>query len=151
MATLTLAGSAIADAGRRERPGRRRLVAGLRGHHVSLIAEATLNSTILRELLPDFTEKTGINVELEEAPYDSLVQKVTLDASTSQGQYDVVSLPYEFLGAFAENGWLAPLDDRLADTASLPRASIRRPSSPRSRPRPRCGPARPTACPPTAP
>ncbi len=89
------------------------------GTTISLIGEATLNSTILRELLPDFTEKTGINVELEEAPYDSLVQKVTLDSSTGQGQFDVISLPYEYLGAFAENGWLAPLDERFADTASF--------------------------------
>jgi multiple sugar transport system substrate-binding protein len=89
------------------------------GTTLTMIAEATLNSTILRELLPDFTEKTGITVELEEAPYDNLVQKVTLDASTNQGQFDVVSLPYEFLGAFAENAWLTPIDDRLADSASF--------------------------------
>ena len=44
---------------------------------------------------------------------------MTLDASTSQGQYDVVSLPYEFLGAFAENDWLSPIDDRLADARSF--------------------------------
>jgi ABC-type glycerol-3-phosphate transport system substrate-binding protein len=88
------------------------------GTTITAIAEATLNSTILKELLPDFTEKTGIMVELEEAPYDNLVQKATLDSSTGQGQFDVVSLPYEFLGAFAENGWLTALDDRLADVAS---------------------------------
>ena len=88
------------------------------GTSLSVIGEATLNSQVLEELLPDFTEKTGIQVQLEQAPYDSVVQKVTLDAQTKQGGYDVVSLPYEFLGAFAEKGWLAPLDDRLADTGT---------------------------------
>jgi multiple sugar transport system substrate-binding protein len=89
------------------------------GTTLSVIAEATLNTEILRDLIPDFTEKTGIEVTLEEAPYDNLVQKTTLDLSTGQGGYDVISLPYEFIGAYAENGWLAPVDDRLAATSSF--------------------------------
>lgn len=116
-ATLTMAGSILA-------PG---LAAAqdatwsqdYAGTTLNMIAEATLNTEVLKELLPDFTEKTGITVNIEEAPYDSVVQKTTLDASTGQGQYDVVSLPYEFLGAFATNGWITPLDERFADTASF--------------------------------
>jgi multiple sugar transport system substrate-binding protein len=84
-----------------------------------MIAEATLNSQVLESLLPDFKTKTGIDVQLEQAPYDSVVQKLTLDATTKQGGYDIVSLPYEFLGAFAEKGWIAPIDDRLAATSSF--------------------------------
>jgi multiple sugar transport system substrate-binding protein len=89
------------------------------GTSLSMIAEATLNSQVLEGLLPDFTTKTGIDVTLEQAPYDSVVQKLTLDATTKQGGYDIVSLPYEFIGAFAEKGWITPIDDRLADTASF--------------------------------
>jgi multiple sugar transport system substrate-binding protein len=84
------------------------------GTTLNVIGEATLNSQVLDGLLPDFREKTGIDVVIEQAPYDSVVQKVTLDAQTKQGGYDVVSLPYEFLGAFAEKQWIAPIDDRLA-------------------------------------
>jgi multiple sugar transport system substrate-binding protein len=89
------------------------------GTSLSMIAEATLNSQVLESLLPDFTTKTGIDVQIEQAPYDSVVQKLTLDATTKQGGYDIVSLPYEFLGAFAEKGWISPIDDRLADTSSF--------------------------------
>ena len=88
------------------------------GTSLSMIAEATLNSQVLESLLPDFTAKTGIDVQLEQAPYDSVVQKLTLNATTKQGAYDIVSLPYEFLGAFAEKGWITPIDDRLADKGS---------------------------------
>jgi len=88
------------------------------GSSLSVIGEATLNSQVLEGLLPDFKAKTGIDVVIEQTPYDSVVQKVTLDAQTRQGAYDVVSLPYEYLGAFAEKDWIAPIDDRLADTAS---------------------------------
>ena len=83
------------------------------GTTLNLIGEATLNSQVLESLLPDFKEKTGIDVVIEQAPYDNLVQKATLDAQTKQGGYDVLSLPYEFLGAFAENQWISPIDDRL--------------------------------------
>ena len=88
------------------------------GTSLSMIAEATLNSQVLESLLPDFTAKTGIDVQLEQAPYDSVVQKLTLDATTKQGAYDIVSLPYEFLGAFAEQGWITPIDDRVVDKGS---------------------------------
>ncbi|NMC13965.1 MAG: extracellular solute-binding protein [Chloroflexi bacterium] len=91
------------------------------GTTLNFIAEATLNTTILKELLPDFTEKTGIIVNVEEAPYDSLVQKVVLDFSTHKGGYDIISMPYEYLGSFAENGYIMPLDEELSkDAAPVP-------------------------------
>jgi len=89
------------------------------GTTLSMIAEATLNSQVLEGLLPDFTAKTGITVTLEQAPYDSVIQKLTLDATTKQGAYDIVSLPYEFLGTFAEKGWISPIDDRLKDPSTF--------------------------------
>ena len=81
---------------------------------LSVIAEATANSQILEGLLPDFKEKTGIDVTIEQAPYDSLVQKAVLDFSGNKGTYDVLSIPYEYLGAFAEQGYLANIDDMVA-------------------------------------
>ncbi len=79
------------------------------GTKLNYIGEATLNTTVLKKLLPEFTEKTGIQVNVEEAPYDNLVQKVVLDFSTHQGGYDVLSMPYEYLGSFAEQGYIVPL------------------------------------------
>lgn len=89
------------------------------GTSLSMIAEATLNSQVLESLLPDFKAKTGIDVTIEQAPYDSVIQKLTLDATTKQGAYDIVSLPYEFLGTFAEKSWISPIDDRLGDATKF--------------------------------
>lgn len=83
------------------------------GTQLNVIAEATANSQILEQLLPDFTEKTGIQVKLEQAPYDSLVQKAVLDFTTKKGNYDVLSIPYEYLGSFAEKKYIAPIDSYL--------------------------------------
>ncbi|MCX6432862.1 MAG: extracellular solute-binding protein [Actinobacteria bacterium] len=84
------------------------------GTALSVIAEATANSQILEGLLPDFKEKTGIDVTIEQAPYDSLVQKAVLDFTGNKGAYDVLSVPYEYLGAFAEKNYLANIDDMVA-------------------------------------
>ena len=52
------------------------------GTQLNVIAEATANSGIIEDLLPDFEKKTGIKVRLEQAPYDSVVQKAVLDFTT---------------------------------------------------------------------
>lgn len=83
------------------------------GTQLNVIAEATANSTILEGLLPEFTAATGIEVKLEQAPYDSLVQKAVLDFTTKKGTYDVVSIPYEYLGSFAEQKYIHPVDEYL--------------------------------------
>ncbi len=84
------------------------------GTSLSVIAEATANSQIIEKLLPDFKDKTGIDVTIEQAPYDSLVQKAVLDFTGNKGTYDVLSIPYEYLGSFAEKGYLAPIDDMVS-------------------------------------
>jgi len=84
------------------------------GKSLSVIAEATANSQIIEKLLPDFKDKTGIDVTIEQAPYDSLVQKAVLDFTGNKGTYDVLSIPYEYLGSFAEKGYLAPIDDMVS-------------------------------------
>ena len=84
------------------------------GQSLSAIAEATANSQIIEKLLPDFKAKTGIDVTLEQAPYDSLVQKAVLDFTGNKGTYDVLSIPDEYLGAFAEKGYLANIDDMVS-------------------------------------
>jgi len=84
------------------------------GTQLNVIAEATANSLILEKLLPDFEAETGIHVSLEQGPYDSLVQKAVLDFTTKKGSYDVLSIPYEYLGSFAENGYIMPVDSYLA-------------------------------------
>lgn len=79
-----------------------------KGKTLRVIGEATLNTQILTQLAPDFTTKTGIKVVIEQAPYDALVQKATLDFASKKGSYDVLSIPYEYLGAFAEKKYLTP-------------------------------------------
>jgi multiple sugar transport system substrate-binding protein len=94
------------------------------GTTLHFIGEATLNTQIMQKLLPDFQKKTGINVVVEQAPYDSLVQKAVLDFAAHKGNYDVLSIPYEYLGSYAEKKYIEPdvlsgaTDDKLCYKAS---------------------------------
>ena len=87
------------------------------GTTLNVIGEATANTQIIEKLLPDFEKKTGIKVNIEQAPYDSLVQKAVLDFTTHKGNYDVLSIPYEYLGAFAEKKYIAGENDFLKKDA----------------------------------
>jgi multiple sugar transport system substrate-binding protein len=64
---------------------------------------------VTRELIPDFTAKTGINVEIEEQPYGALKDKAILEMSAKTGAYDIVVLDTAWLAEFAEAGYVADL------------------------------------------
>jgi multiple sugar transport system substrate-binding protein len=84
------------------------------GTKLVVLAEATANSAILTEHLADFTKKTGIDVQIEQAPVDSLTQKSVLDFTTKRGAYDVISFPQDYLGSYAEKGYIDAIDDWIA-------------------------------------
>lgn len=81
-----------------------------RGTTLHVLAESNQIMRTTQDLLDDFQRKTGIKVVLEEAPYDDLVQKATLDLATNSGGYDLVDVPSEYLGSFVENHYIEPID-----------------------------------------
>jgi multiple sugar transport system substrate-binding protein len=91
-----------------------------KGTTIRFIAEASGLTDALESLVPEFTQETGIKVEFEKYPYESVVQKAMLDFTSGTQTYDVVSLPYEFLGRVAEKGYVRPIDDYLNDTELTP-------------------------------
>ena len=103
--SIVAATTAMAGAARQSQAAWSRAYAGTTLH---FIGEATLNTQVIQKLLPDFQKKTGINVVVEQAPYDSLVQKAVLDFAAHKGNYDVLSIPYEYLGSFAEKKYIEP-------------------------------------------
>ena len=106
VASLTLAGCGTSGGGDVDPADANGWSQEFAGVELNVLAEATLNSEILAELSPEFTKMTGISVNIETAPFAQLVQSVTLDFSTAQGDFDVVSIPYDYLGAYAGSDYL---------------------------------------------
>lgn len=69
------------------------------------------------ELIPEFEEETGIRVNFEGVDYDTLNSRATNSFTSSQGDIDVIAPDSMWLSRFAENGWLAELDERIEDDA----------------------------------
>lgn len=61
-----------------------------------------------------FTKQTGIRVNYTAMPENDVRAKIIQEFSWQAGQYDVASLSNYEIPFFAENGWLAPLDDTVA-------------------------------------
>lgn len=90
------------------------------GSTIRFIGESVPPTNALVELIPQFEELTGIKVEVEIYPYNTVVQKEMLDVTSQQGYYDVMSLPYEHLGKFVENNYIVPIDKWLNDPKFTP-------------------------------
>lgn len=68
------------------------------------------------KLLPDFEKETGIKVDYEIVPYENAREKEVLNF-TGQGDLSIALIDLVWLGEFAENGWIQPIDKFKDDAA----------------------------------
>ena len=68
------------------------------------------------KLLPEFEKKTGIKVNYEIVPYENAREKEVLNF-TSRGDLTMALVDLVWMGEFAENGWLVPVDTLAKDKA----------------------------------
>ena len=68
------------------------------------------------KLLPDFEKATGIKVNYEIVPYENTRQKEVLNFN-GQGDLSIALVDLVWIGEFAENGWIAPIDKFTSDAA----------------------------------
>ncbi|SFU76276.1 multiple sugar transport system substrate-binding protein [Methylobacterium sp. 174MFSha1.1] len=66
------------------------------------------------KLLPEFEKKTGIKVNYEIVPYENAREKQVLNF-TSRGDLTVALVDLVWIGEFAENGWIEPIDGLKGD------------------------------------
>lgn len=92
------------------------------GVTINMIAEQQTPTVALSKQLGAFEELTGIKVNLEMAPFDNVVQKITLAMQSGSSDYDVIAVPYQFLGNLAVNGFIQPLEPLMnnKDLAVIP-------------------------------
>lgn len=84
------------------------------GTTIRVIAEAHNPTMAMEKQLLKFEKLTGIKVELEYGPMDSVVNKELLSLQSGDGAYDVISAPYQFLGNFVVNDFIQPLEPLLS-------------------------------------
>lgn len=68
----------------------------------------------LKTMLPQFTEATGIKVEMETPAFMVYNQRADLELSTASGAFDVMTLTFIYSGKWMGAGWATRLNDFLA-------------------------------------
>ncbi len=82
------------------------------------IVLANYEVPISKALAPEFEERTGAKIELYEAPFGELYEKIMTALITRSGTYDLVGPSYDWVGSMMP--YLLPLDDYLAKTPEIP-------------------------------
>lgn len=61
------------------------------------------------KMLPEFEEKTGIKVNIIKHPYENALGEQVRDF-VAGGDFDIALIDLVWIGSFAENGWIEPID-----------------------------------------
>ncbi len=83
------------------------------GVTINLLQETVPDLEYFKKFLPEFEEKTGIKVNIEEVTYTAMHEKLVpqLSAGPKAGAYDVIIVDKQWVGEFLCADWLLPLDD----------------------------------------
>lgn len=73
----------------------------------------------LRDVIGDFTDQTGIDVELESLSYDAMQARLVTSFVSNTSDADVVTVDQMWTGQYIDNGWIRPLDEFAAGDADL--------------------------------
>lgn len=66
---------------------------------------------VIEQMLPRFTEETGIEVNMDIIPYVGLRERTLTDLVSGSGSFDVITMDIVWMGEWAESGFITPLDD----------------------------------------
>ncbi|WP_459971243.1 ABC transporter substrate-binding protein [Nocardioides pyridinolyticus] len=75
----------------------------------------------------NFTKETGIGVNFTVLPENDVRDKISQEFSSQAGQYDVASLSNFEIPIYANAGWIAPLDDYIAQDGAFDQSDILEP------------------------
>ncbi|PZX12881.1 ABC-type glycerol-3-phosphate transport system substrate-binding protein [Palleronia aestuarii] len=80
---------------------------------INILMEAVPDTTYVQELLPEFEEATGIDVNLEVVNYAEMHTKLVPQLVSNSGSYSAIVVDFYWVGEFYRAGWMQPLDDRI--------------------------------------
>jgi len=86
------------------------------GQTINIAMVAEPRSDAVKKLLPEFEQLTGIKVNLEILPYPTLQEKQAVAVTQGTGAYDVVHVDCVWVGQYAGQGLVIPVDDYIKKT-----------------------------------
>jgi ABC-type glycerol-3-phosphate transport system substrate-binding protein len=86
-------------------------VTAAKAETIRILMETVPDTRYIQELLPQFVEETGIDVEIEAISYIDMHSKLVPQLIAPQGSYDLIVVDFYWVGEFTKAGWLMPLDE----------------------------------------
>jgi multiple sugar transport system substrate-binding protein len=80
---------------------------------VNILMEGVPDTQFVKDLVPEFTKETGIEVNLEVVNYAEMHTKLVPQLVAPKGSYSAIVVDFYWVGEFAKAGWMQPLDDRI--------------------------------------
>ena len=89
------------------------LATPLHAQTINILMESVPDTRFVQEVVPEFEQQTGIDVEIEVVNYAEMHTKLVPQLVAPTGSYDVIVVDFYWVGEFTKAGWLQPLDDRI--------------------------------------
>lgn len=80
-------------------------------HEIVILGEDAANLQAIEQVVPSFTEETGIPVRVVRQPFDVAQAQATQDLANGTGLYDVILQYNTELSPFTRKGWVLTLED----------------------------------------
>jgi len=81
------------------------------GTTINILMETVPDTEFVQELVPQFEEETGINVNIEVLTYVAIHERLIPQFVSAEGAYDVIVVDKQWVGEFVGADWLMPLDE----------------------------------------
>jgi ABC-type glycerol-3-phosphate transport system substrate-binding protein len=85
------------------------------------LLEELIDTTVVRDLLPEFERETGIKVDIEAVQYMTMHEKLlpNLIAPEGSGSYDFLQVDSYWVGEFVSAGWLLSLEELVKNEPTI--------------------------------
>lgn len=80
---------------------------------VNILMEGVPDTQFVKDLVPEFTKETGIEVNLEVVNYAEMHTKLVPQLVAPKGSYSAIVVDFYWVGEFVKAGWMQPLDERI--------------------------------------
>ena len=90
------------------------------GTTITIANHQTTYSNALKELVPDFEQKSGMKVNFEISAFAVYNQRMDLEVSSKGSAYDAVSLTFIYTTKWISAGWITNLEEYLKDPSKTP-------------------------------
>jgi ABC-type glycerol-3-phosphate transport system substrate-binding protein len=86
---------------------------------INVFIEGVAEQRLIEEMLPEFEEATGIQVNFEVLTYSVMREKLLTEFGAKENTYDVVQVDKQWVAEFVYPGWLEPLDSYIDKTPGI--------------------------------